>query len=76
MKYFAAYLLLKTGGNDSPTADDVSKVLAAAGVDCDSATCARVISELDGKDISELINSGKDRIFVGGGGTVNGLTGQ
>ena len=67
MKYIAAYLLLKSGGNDSPTAADVSKVLAAAGVDCDATTCASVVSGFDGKEISELMDAGKDRIFVGGG---------
>jgi len=68
MKVIAAYLLLKVGGNDSPTAADVTKVLAAAGVQADSAEVDTLVSGMDGKDIAELVASTKDRIFVGGGG--------
>ena len=37
MKYIAAYLLCKAGGQDSPTAADITKVLQAAGVEADAA---------------------------------------
>jgi ribosomal protein L12E/L44/L45/RPP1/RPP2 len=68
MKYIAAYLLLKCGGNDAPSADDVSKVLAAAGVTADKAVLTNVVAGFEGKDIKELMDSASDRIFVGGGG--------
>ena len=68
MKYICAYLLCKSGGIDAPSAADVTKVLAAAGVATDDAEANAVVSGLDGKDLAELIDSQKDRIFVGGGG--------
>ena len=68
MRYIAAYLLCKAGGTDAPTTADVTKVLAAAGVDADAAAVKEVVSGMEGKDLSELIESQKDRIFVGGGG--------
>lgn len=64
----AAYLLLRAGGNDSPTAADVTKVLAAGGVEADSTKLNAFLAEVEGKDLAELIESAKDRIFVGGGG--------
>ena len=68
MKYICAYLLCKSGGIDAPSAADVTKVLAAAGVATDDAEANAVVSGLEGKDLAELIDSQKDRIFVGGGG--------
>ena len=61
-------MLLKSGGNDAPTAADVEKALKAVGVTSDSAKLAAFISEVEGKDLAELIESAKDRVFVGGGG--------
>ena len=68
MRHLAAYLLLKTGGNDAPTAADVTAALAAAGVEADAASLSAFLKEVEGKDIAELIESASDRIFVGGGG--------
>jgi len=68
MRHLAAYLLLKTGGNDAPTAADVTTALAAAGIETDSAALAAFLAEVEGKDIAELIESASDRVFVGGGG--------
>ena len=68
MRHLAAYLLLKSGGNDSPTAGDVKTALAAVGVEVDGAKLDAFIASVDGKSIAELIESAQDRIFVGGGG--------
>jgi large subunit ribosomal protein LP2 len=68
MRHLAAYLLLRTGGNDQPTAADVSKVLSAAGVEADAERVKALLAEVEGKDLAELIASAKDRLFVGGGG--------
>ena len=68
MRHLAAYMLLKAGGNDAPTAGDVEKALATVGVETDSASLNAFIAEVDGKDLAELIESAKDRVFVGGGG--------
>ena len=68
MRHLAAYLLLKSGGNDAPTAADVKTALATVGVEVDAARLDEFIAGVAGKSIPELIASSQDRIFVGGGG--------
>lgn len=58
MRYLAAYLLLQLGGNSAPTADDIKKVLGSVGVDLDSEKANKVIKELSGKNIEEVIAEG------------------
>jgi large subunit ribosomal protein LP2 len=62
MRHIAAYLLLQIGGNASPSAADVSKVLAAVGIDADESRLDTLISELKGKDINELIAEGSSKL--------------
>jgi len=54
MRYIAAYLLLKIGGNDSPTSGDIKKVLSAVGIEADDERLNKLLSELKGKDINEV----------------------
>ena len=54
MRYIAAYLLLQIGGNASPSADDIKKVLGSVGIESDEERLEKLISELDGKDINEV----------------------
>ncbi|XP_076053286.1 large ribosomal subunit protein P2-like [Oratosquilla oratoria] len=71
MRYVAAYCLLALGGK-TPSAKDLKKVLDSVGVDCDSAQAEKVVSELDGKSLEELINEGMGKLgsmpATGGGG--------
>merc|ERR1712194_387442 len=69
-KHIAAYLLLVLGGNETPSADDVSKALSEVGVETDSERLTALISELEGKDLNELLAQGKEMLakFGGGGG--------
>jgi large subunit ribosomal protein LP2 len=62
MRHIAAYLLLQIGGNASPSAADVKKVLGAVGIDCDESRLDTLISELEGKDINELIAEGSSKL--------------
>ena len=56
MSQFAAYLLLKTGGNAAPTADDIKTLLGQAGIDADEERLAPVVSSsLGGASIQSLI---------------------
>ena len=57
MRYIAAYLLLQIGGNASPSASDIKKVLGAVGIDSDDDRLDKLISELDGKDINTVSTS-------------------
>jgi large subunit ribosomal protein LP2 len=64
MKHLAAYLLLGLGGNASPSAKDVKAVLDSVGIEADDDRLQTLISELKGKDISEVgISAGKIRKY-------------
>jgi large subunit ribosomal protein LP2 len=54
MRHIAAYLLLQVGGNASPSAADVKKVLSAVGIESDDERLSQLISELKGKDINQV----------------------
>lgn len=54
MKHLAAYLLLGLGGNTSPSAKDVKSVLSAVGIEADDDRLEQLLSELKGKDVSEV----------------------
>ncbi|KLO19062.1 ribosomal protein 60S [Schizopora paradoxa] len=58
MRHIAAYLLLQIGGNASPSAADIKKVLGAVGVEADEERLEKLISELAEKDVNELIAEG------------------
>ncbi|KAF1360587.1 ribosomal protein 60S [Lizonia empirigonia] len=62
MKHLAAYLLLGLGGNTSPSAADVKAVLESVGIEADESRLNTLISELEGKDINELIASGSEKL--------------
>ena len=54
MRHIAAYLLLQIGGNTSPSAEDIKKVLGAVGIEAEEERLSKLISELEGKDINEV----------------------
>lgn len=70
MKHVAAYLLLVLGGNESPTADDVTAALSAVGVEADADSLRKFLAEMEGKDLDESLEAGKALLakFGGGGG--------
>ena len=54
MRYVAAYLLANLGGNTSPSAGDIKKILDSVGVSVDDTKLEKVLSELKDKDINEV----------------------
>ena len=70
MKELATYLMLQLGGNAEPSKDQVTGALSAVGVEVDSASLDKLYCDLEGKDISELLEAGKEQLakFGGGGG--------
>merc|ERR1712154_249214 len=69
MRYVAAYLLCALGGNDSPSAKDLEKVLSGVGIEAEAAQIKKVIDELKGKNVEELIEAGSEKLAsVPGGG--------
>jgi large subunit ribosomal protein LP2 len=62
MRHVAAYLLLQTGGNASPSAEDIKKLLATVGIEADDERLTKLIAELDGKNVADLITEGSSKL--------------
>ena len=58
MRYVAAYLLAALSGNNNPSADDLKKIIGSVGIDCEADKITKIIGELKGKNIEELITKG------------------
>lgn len=67
MRHLAAYLLLKVGGNENPTAEDITKLLGLVGIDGEEERLTQLLAELEGKDVAELIAAGQERLVKAGG---------
>ncbi|XP_033219274.1 60S acidic ribosomal protein P2 [Belonocnema kinseyi] len=70
MRYVAAYLLAVLGGKTGPNQTDIEKILSSVGIEADAEKLKKVISELNGKSIDELIAQGREKLSsmpVGGG---------
>ncbi|XP_031464845.1 60S acidic ribosomal protein P2 [Phasianus colchicus] len=62
MRYVAAYLLAVLGGNESPTSKDLKKILDSVGIETDDERLNKVISELNGKNIEDVIAQGNGKL--------------
>ncbi|XP_027065320.1 large ribosomal subunit protein P2B isoform X1 [Coffea arabica] len=73
MKVVAAYLLAVLGGNTCPSAEHVSNILSSVGAEADEDKIELLLSQVNGKDITELIAAGREKLAsvpAGGGGAV------
>ena len=66
-------MLAVLGGNKSPKADDINKILSSVGVEADADRVAALIKALDGKNLDEVIAAGMEKVgsvaaSSGGGG--------
>jgi large subunit ribosomal protein LP2 len=69
MKYLAAYLLAQLNGQ--PTLDSITAILSSVGVEVDEAQVNTILSQLEGKDIAEIIAEGQQKLAsVPSGGAV------
>jgi len=71
MRVISAVLLAQLGGNASPSAADITKILSSVGVEADAGDVDRLLKELEGKDLAELIAAGREKLQSvpsGGGG--------
>jgi large subunit ribosomal protein LP2 len=62
MRNVAAYLLLTLGGNANPTAEDIKGLLGSVGIETDNERVEKLISELSGKNIDEVIAKGVGKL--------------
>merc|ERR1712117_244975 len=58
----AAYLLANLGGNKDPTKEDIEAILESVGIEVDNDKLEKVISELSGKNIAEVIEEGRTKL--------------
>ncbi|KAI4373578.1 hypothetical protein MLD38_011692 [Melastoma candidum] len=73
MKVVAAYLLAVLGGNTTPSADELKDILGSVGAEADDDRIELLLSQVKGKDITEVIASGREKLASvpsGGGGGV------
>ncbi|KAI7725473.1 hypothetical protein M8C21_008025 [Ambrosia artemisiifolia] len=71
MKVVAAYLLALLGGNTTPSADHLKNILGSVGAESDEDKIELLLKEVNGRDITELIASGREKLASvpsGGGG--------
>ncbi|XP_023280057.1 LOW QUALITY PROTEIN: 60S acidic ribosomal protein P2-like [Seriola lalandi dorsalis] len=62
MRYVAAYLLSALGGNENPEAKDIKKILESVGIEADDTRLDKVIAELKGKNVNEVITTGYSKL--------------
>eukprot|EP00434_Breviolum_minutum_P002675 symbB.v1.2.002362.t1/scaffold110.1/size325157/9 len=72
MKYVAAYLMAALAGKESPSADDIKTILESVESEYDESIASKLVSELEGKVVHEVVAAGKEKLkgFGGGGGGV------
>ncbi|KAK1326602.1 hypothetical protein QJS10_CPA01g01711 [Acorus calamus] len=71
LKFIAAYLLAVLGGNSNPSPGDLKSILGSVGAEVEDDRIEFLLSEVKGKDITELIASGREKfasVPSGGGG--------
>lgn len=73
MKYLGAYLLAVMGGNSEPDEGDLKKILDSAGVEYEDSVMEKLLSELKGKDVMEVMAEGRSKLSsVPSGGAIGG----
>ncbi|KAH3870799.1 60S acidic ribosomal protein P2-like [Dreissena polymorpha] len=62
MRYVAAYLLAALAGKNSPSAADIEKILGSVGIECEADKVKKIIAELNGKKLEDLIAEGSKKL--------------
>jgi large subunit ribosomal protein LP2 len=62
VKYLAAYLLLVNAGNTAPSAADIKKVLESVAIEVEDDKVSKLLAEVEGKSVEDLIAEGNEKI--------------
>ncbi|KAM3336970.1 60S acidic ribosomal protein P2-like [Capsicum galapagoense] len=77
MKVVATYLLAVLGGSTNPTAEDLKAILSSVGAEAEDSKIELLLSQVKGKDLTELIAAGREMLASvpsgGGGGGAGGV---
>ena len=76
VKHVAAYLLAQLGGKDKPSTSDITSILDAVGAAPDADNLKKLMSGLEGKDITDVLVAGRSKMAVLGGGGGGGGGGE
>uniref|UniRef100_A0A8C2MNS6 Large ribosomal subunit protein P2 n=1 Tax=Cricetulus griseus TaxID=10029 RepID=A0A8C2MNS6_CRIGR len=80
MHYIASFLLDALVGNSSPSTKDIKKILDSVGIEVDDDRLNKVISELNEKNIEDVITQGVGKLAsvpaAGGSVTVSAAPGS
>lgn len=67
LKIVAAYLLAAAKG-EKPTKEDVETILKSLDCEYDTAILDKLLAELDGKSLAEIVAEGRSKLKASGGG--------
>ncbi|KAL9658368.1 hypothetical protein ABK040_015688 [Willaertia magna] len=62
MKVVAAYLLAVLGGVEQPSKKDIQKILSSVGADAEDEQVDKLLKELEGKNVFDVISQGKEKL--------------
>ena len=62
MRVVSAFLLARLGGNASPDAAAINNILGSVGVEAEASKISQLLSELEGKDVDEVIAAGVEKL--------------
>ncbi|VDN97859.1 unnamed protein product [Rodentolepis nana] len=62
MRYLAAYLLAQMGGTSRPQEDDIKTILCSVGVEYENERVKKLIQDMHGKNINELMAEGRAKM--------------
>ena len=65
LKNVGAYLLANLAGHENPTVEEIEKILKSVGCHIDHASIETLVAELKGKNVHQVIASGKTKLFSG-----------
>ena len=63
LKEVSAYLLSNLAGNEHPTVEDVEKILKSVSAHFDHASVEKLVAELKGKNIHQVVAAGRTKLF-------------
>mmetsp|Transcript_10123 Transcript_10123/g.15157 ORF Transcript_10123/g.15157 Transcript_10123/m.15157 type:complete len:110 (+) Transcript_10123:63-392(+) len=72
MRIIGAYMLCKLNGTEKPEAKDIIKILDAIGAKPDEEKLKLFMSQVEGKDLAEVIAAGSKKLGAMPGGAVGG----
>ena len=65
LKNVGAYLLANLAGNEEPTVAQVETILKSVGCAVDTESIEKLVAELKGKNVHQVIASGRSKLFSG-----------